>query len=148
MYVRDAMLETPLETTEDEALGTLLPRLIASRQATAAVLDNRRHLVGVIGVHDILRRIVPIYVDLDEKLVELMHANYLEERAVRLRSTRVRDLMTRSIDTVAPGDSLIKAAVLIVEKRRKTLPVVDHGRFVGMITRRTLLERISPALIG
>jgi CBS-domain-containing membrane protein len=147
MYVRDAMLETPLETTEDEALGTLLPRLIASRQATAAVLDARRHLVGVIGVHDILRRIVPIYVDLDEKLVELMHANYLEERAVRLRSTRVRDLMTRAIDTVAPGDSLIKAAVLIVEKRRKTLPVVDHGRFVGMITRRTLLETIAPSLV-
>jgi predicted transcriptional regulator len=145
MYVRDALLHEPLETSPEELLGDLMPRLVTSRQATAAVLEGRR-LVGLVGIHDILRRIVPVYIDLDEKLAEVLHDDYLEERAPRLRGTRVRDLMTTTMDVVAPSDTLIKVAVLFVEKRRKTLPVVDQGVFVGMITRRTLLERIAPAL--
>lgn len=142
MYVRDALLSEPITTTPDETFESLIGRLATSRQATAAVLDPDGKLLGLIGIHDILRKIVPHYLDLDSALMEVMPSNYFEEHLDRLRGMRVEQFMCTKIDSVTPEDTLIKAVVLVVEKRRKTLPVLDHGRFVGMITRRSILEFI------
>ena len=147
MNVRSAMLPEPVTTHPDETFGELLSRLVVSRQATAAVLEKDGKLVGLVGIHDVLRKIVPIYVELDTKLMEVMHENYLEERLKRLRGTRVRDFMTTELDTVSPDDTLIKAVVIIVEHRRKTLPVVQDGKFLGMVTRRSILEKVAPSLL-
>lgn len=147
MLVRDAMLAEPITTTPEETFESLLPRQLASRQATAAVLGPDGELLGVVGIHDILRKIVPLYVDLDQKLMEVMHDGYAEERLKRLKDTRVVDFMTRSLDTVGPDDYITKAVALIVERCRKTLPVVQDGKFLGMITRRSILERLGPTLL-
>lgn len=148
MLVRNAMLETAVTTTPDETFESLLEKLLCSRQATAAVLEEGGRLVGLVGIHDVLRRIVPVYVDLDHKLMELMHEDYFVERFDGLRHTRVRDLMSTKLDTVAPDDTLIKAVAIIVENNRKTLPVIENGRFIGMITRRSILERVGPSMLG
>lgn len=146
MYVRTAMLEQPVTTHPEETFGELLAKLVGSRQATAAVLDGDGRLVGLVGIHDVLRKIVPLYVDLDTKLMEVMHESYFEERIARLAHTHVSDFMTTDLDTVSPDDSLIKAVVIIVENRRKTLPVLEDGKFLGMITRRSILEKVVPDL--
>ncbi|MEM8961864.1 MAG: CBS domain-containing protein, partial [Acidobacteriota bacterium] len=62
------------------------------------------------------------------------------------RDLAVGDFMATTIDTVSLDDTLIKVAALCVERRRKTVPVVDaENRFVGMITRRALLEHVVAA---
>lgn len=143
MYVHEAMLPNPVTTQRDESFVSLLRRVVNERQATAAVLDDGGRLLGVVGIHDILRRIVPHYLDLDLKLMEVLHASYFEERLLKFEDLPVGDMMSTDLDTVAPDDTLIKAASLIVERRRKTLPVIDaEGRFIGMLTRRSLLEHV------
>lgn len=143
MYVQEAMLPNPVTTRAEESFVSLLRRVVNERQATAAVLDDGGRLVGVVGIHDILRRIVPHYLDLDPKLMEVLHASYFEERLLQFEDLPVGDMMSTELDTVAPDDTLIKAASLIVERRRKTLPVVDgDGCFIGMVTRRSLLEHV------
>ena len=148
MFVHDAMLESPVTTTPRETFEELLKRLLGSRQATAAVLEQDGTLVGLVGIHDVLRKIVPVYVDMDKKLMELMHEDYFVEHFDQLRNTHVEDFMSRDIDTVAPDDTLIKAVAIIVEHRRKTLPVLEAGKFVGMITRRSILEFVGPPMLG
>jgi CBS-domain-containing membrane protein len=125
MHVRDALLPEPVTTTPDEPFSTFVDRVIDSRQATAAVLDADGRLVGLVGM-----------------LMEVLHDDYLEERLVRIGDLKVGDLMSVQMDTVELDDSLIKAAAIIVERGRKTLPVVENDRFVGMITRRSLLEHV------
>ncbi len=146
MKVREAMLESPITVKPDELFADLLPRMLNSRQATAAVLAEDDTLLGVVGIHDILRKIVPLYIDLDNKLMEVMHEGYVEERLPRLKGTRIEELMVTEVDCVAPNDPLILAVSIIVEKRRKTLPVIEEGKFIGMITRRSILELVGPTL--
>ena len=48
---------------------------------------------------------------------------------------RAKDVMTKAVLTVSPGDSLATAMEIIVEHGISGLPVVDHhGRLVGIIS--------------
>ena len=147
MLVRDAMIPDPMTCRPDDSFPELLRRLLDSKQGAAAVLDDEGRLVGMVGFHHVLRKVVPVYIDLDAKLIEVMHEDYLEERLERLQDQRVRDFMIEEKVTVAPDDSLIKAAALIVEMGRKTLPVVEGERFLGFTTRRTIFEKVTRGIL-
>ncbi len=146
MYVESAMVPDPTTTRPEVSFERLLAGLVSQSKSKAAVLDGEGRLVGVVGIHDILKKIVPHYVGLDAKLMEVMHAGYFGERLVRLQGMTVGDLMSTEIDSVAPDDPLIKAVSMMVERRRKALPVVDDDRrFVGLVTRRSILLRVAGA---
>ena len=61
------------------------------------------------------------------------------------RELRVADLMTRSVCTLSPTQSLPLAEALMGLQRIRHIPVVDDaGRLVGLVTHRDLLAaRIS-----
>ena len=143
MLVRDAMIPNAMTCSPDDSFPELLQRLLDSQQGAAAVLDTEGNLVGMVGFHHVLRKVVPVYIALDKKLMEVMHEGYLEERLERLRDRKVRDFMIDDKDTVGPEDALIKAAVMLVQLGRKTLAVVDGKKFLGMITRRSILEKVT-----
>jgi len=143
MLVRNALVADPMTTRPETSFPRLVRGLLRGAKNKAAVLDDQGMLVGVIGIHDILRNIVPLYVDLDVKLMEVLHDGYLEQRLMRLQDKTVGDLMTTEIDSIAPDDSLIKAVSIMVKRRRKALPAVEDGRFVGLITRRSILEHVA-----
>ncbi len=48
--------------------------------------------------------------------------------------------MTKEVIYVDPTTSLISVADLMMRKRVKRLPVVENGRFVGMIDRSAFCE--------
>jgi acetoin utilization protein AcuB len=58
----------------------------------------------------------------------------------------VSDYMVRDVVTCAPGDDVRDAALTMLSKRFTGLPVMDHGRLVGMITVTDLMEILVGAL--
>lgn len=58
----------------------------------------------------------------------------LQEQSVRRAATKLRDLMTREVRTVAPDDPLERAARVMLDHEVSGLPVVDGERLVGIIT--------------
>lgn len=51
-----------------------------------------------------------------------------------MKQELVRDWMTRDVITIAPEMSLTEAHALMRSKNVRRLPVVDHGRIVGIVT--------------
>jgi acetoin utilization protein AcuB len=51
-----------------------------------------------------------------------------------MKQELVRDWMTRDVITITPGTSLAETHELMKNKRIRRLPVVDHGRIVGIVT--------------
>ena len=47
--------------------------------------------------------------------------------------TPLRELMTRRLSSVSPGDSLDDAASVMAALQVRRLPVVDRGRLVGIV---------------
>jgi acetoin utilization protein AcuB len=78
-------------------------------------------------------------------------AEYLSASARRLtrrigatvENLRVRDVMTWVVVTTHPNASLAHAALIMSERRVGSLPVIDHGKLVGVLTERDVLHALS-----
>jgi CBS domain-containing protein len=58
----------------------------------------------------------------------------------------VRDVMVSNPVTVAPGDTTIAAIEVMREHRIGCLPVVDHGRLVGLVTEHDFIDAAANLL--
>lgn len=52
-----------------------------------------------------------------------------------MKQELVRDWMTRHVITIAPDTTLPEAHRIMADKNIRRLPVVEHGRLVGIVTR-------------
>jgi len=66
------------------------------------------------------------------------HSTYvgMQRAAERLQ---VKDVMTQHVVTICPTDTIQTAAELMSEHHVSCLPVLDHGRFEGILTQRDVL---------
>jgi acetoin utilization protein AcuB len=55
----------------------------------------------------------------------------------------VEDLMARKVLTMAPSDSMEDAARLMRRERIGSLPIVEHGRVAGIVTRSDVLDAFA-----
>jgi acetoin utilization protein AcuB len=127
--VREVMRQA-LVTTRPDAPVRTAAELMKSRQV--------RHLL----VTEEGNRLVGMLTDRD-----LRHAAFLpllgrhlpwEER--RLKNPRVRDIMTWNVVTIEPDADVVRAGLLMFERRIGSLPVVEAGRLVGIVADHDLLE--------
>lgn len=141
MLVRDALVATPFVVAPDTTLFAFVDGILAGNQTTASVVDGDR-LVGVVSATDVLKQLVPAYLAMDESLANVLHASFFEEELGKLRNVLVRDAMVRDVDTLPPDASVMRAVALFVRHERKTVPVIEGGRFLGAVTRRSVLTLV------
>lgn len=143
MPVKNALDPKPLTILPQATIFDLLEAILNTRHTTGVVIDEAGKLLGVVGAQDILRKILPKYLHMDphHNLMDIIHEGYFEEKFAQFKETPVTDVMREATDFVHPEDATIKAVAMLVEKGRKTLPVIDSdGTFVGLVTRRSVLQ--------
>lgn len=141
MLVRDALLSNPLIVSPDTSALEFCLAVLDSNQTTAVVIDDARRLLGVVSVRDVFGRIIPHYVNMDDKLASVIHEGYFDEKFTEFQHLPVKEIMTLDVDLIAPHDSVIKAVAML--RHRKTIPVIDDGQFLGTITRRSVLTAVT-----
>jgi CBS domain-containing protein len=89
---------------------------------------------------------IPHYVELFGGLVFFPpELRIFEKRLKKAAAARVSDLMTEPPVVVEPSTTIHEAAHIIVERGHSRLPVVEHGRYVGLVTRADVLAALSTA---
>ncbi|MBL8729891.1 MAG: CBS domain-containing protein [Planctomycetes bacterium] len=141
MLVRDALVHSPFVVSPNATLFALVDGILAGNQTTASVVDGDR-LVGVVSATDVLKQLVPAYLAMDENLAHVLHASFFEEELGKLRNVQVHHAMVRDVDTLPPDASVMQAVAMFVRRGHKTVPIVDDGRFVGAVTRRSVLKLV------
>ena len=86
---------------------------------------------------------LPHYFELFGGLVFLESLGHFEERLRKATAALARDLMTEDPVTIEPSASVQDAARLISRSKHNRLPVVEHGRLVGVVTRVDVLEALT-----
>jgi CBS domain-containing protein len=120
MRIDEMMTREVLTIGPNEPASTAWSRMERERVRHLVVLDGGR-LVGVLSERDLGGR---------------------SGDAVR-RDRSVSELMTRSIATVEPGTTLRQAANLMRGRLIGSLPVVENGRVIGIVTATDVLEELG-----
>lgn len=134
MLVREVMT-SPVVTVDP---GTSLKKamcLLDEHDITAMpVVDAAGHLVGVVSEADVLR---------DSLLADRRRHQRLVDITAPAVHLAVTDVMTHLPVCVAPDDEVARAVELLVDTQIKSLPVVQHGHVVGMISRRDVVRVLA-----
>ncbi|HVA35947.1 MAG TPA: CBS domain-containing protein [Stellaceae bacterium] len=114
-----------------EAILKAKGRQVVTIAPDAAVADAVRLLhrmgIGALIVSTDAKRLDGILSERD-----VVHA--LADRGTGLLDLRVSDLMTRRVVTCAPADTIAELMAEMTRSRIRHLPVVEHGRIVGLVS--------------
>lgn len=86
---------------------------------------------------------LPHYIELFGGAVFLEPLQRFENRLRKAFASNARDLMTEDPVTIGPEATVREAARLIARKKHNRLPVVEHGRLLGVVTRLDVLDALA-----
>jgi acetoin utilization protein AcuB len=141
--VRDVMTRTPITIDPEAPLETAVTVMREREIRHLPVVDETGRLIGMITDRDLRGAVLaPVL------------AEYLSPSAQRrlrrlsadLGNLRVRHAMTWDGVTIGPEASIAQAAAVMFERRFGSLPVVDRGQLVGIVTERDVLKALAATL--
>lgn len=141
LRVRDLMSDEVLSLRPEEDLSTLYDLMESRHIRHIPVVDEDGTLLGLVTHRDLIRSALTGGGDLP-----------LSTQRELLRSIRVKEIMTRDVETVEPDDDILEAAEVMLENKFGCLPVIESDRIVGILTEadfvRYLAEDASAARMG
>lgn len=144
MRARDLAEDLPTVRSDDPA--TLAVRLIAERRLPGiAVVDERGHPVAVLPASQVLRTLVPGYIQEDPSLARVLDEAHADLCGADMERRRVRELLptgkhTVELAAVDAGATVVECAALMAKLRSPLLVVTEGGETLGLLTAAHLLE--------
>jgi CBS domain-containing protein len=136
LMTRDVVTVTPETSLKDVA------RLLAGRRISGVpVCAADGQVVGVVTEADILWKELGLEPGSGGMLERLFGRAYgIDER---VGAACAAEAMTAPAITVPPGAAVVRAAELMIDKGVNRLPVVEHGRLVGIVARADLVRAFA-----
>ena len=131
---------------DDNALAAA--QLLADRRLPALVVvdgDGSPH--SVLPASQVVRFLVPSYVQDDPSLARVMNESIADRAGEKLGSKRVRDLLPQErpeLPAVQHDDTIIEVAAMMARLRCPMAAVMKDDHLIGVITASRLLELALP----
>jgi CBS-domain-containing membrane protein len=134
MLVREVMSAPAITVSATTSVREAL-RLLDRHNITALpVVDDEGYIVGVVSEADLVREAV-----LPDGRSHMIPVQPSESAPAH----SVGDVMTEGALTVSGGSDLADAVDLMTSTAVKSLPVVDHGRVVGVVSRTDVVHVLA-----
>jgi CBS domain-containing protein len=133
---------------ESATIEQIFDLLVSSSHKRVVVVDDKRHVAGIIADSDLLSKVSrESWPDVMKILVSKVSSGLIGEEArkhlQKLRARSAKDLMNRDVITVREKMPVASALALSAEKRVKRLPVVDaEGELVGIVGRTEMMRAL------
>jgi len=143
MKVRDFVRRDLSSVERDTPISQAIKLLENAGLSSLPVVDEEGRLVGVISERDIIRALVPEYMDMLHSASFLPSLDQLARKLREIGDHPVERYMTKEVVVAKLDDSDLYVADIMLRRGLKQLPVVDEkGRLVGMVRRIDLLSRL------
>jgi CBS domain-containing protein len=149
LTVRDIM-ETDIPSVYPEDPIEQVIRVLREHELPGVpVINEGGRCVGIITESDLVMGgekedlHLPHYFELFGGFVFLESTKKFEERLRKAIGSTAQDVMTEDPITVDPDVSMNDVAKLIARHKHNRIPVVEHGRLVGVVTRVDVLDAIT-----
>jgi CBS domain-containing protein len=149
LTVRDIMQPDPVSVTVADSVETVLHVMRDHDLSGVPVVNEGGRCVGIITEADLVLSEegedfhLPHYFELFGGIVFLERWSHFEERARKAFASLAEDMMTPDPITIEPDATVREAAHIIAGKKHNRLPVIEHGRLVGVVTRVDVLDGLA-----
>ena len=147
--VREIM-DADLPTVRPQDTVETVVHLLRERDLRGvAVVNDGGRCVGVVTESDLVigdeegDLHLPRMISLFGEFAFIERFKHFEERLRKATASEVEDMMTRDPVTVDADADVRDAVRLMVDKKHNRLPVVEHGRYLGMVSRADVLETLA-----
>ncbi|WP_173141161.1 CBS domain-containing protein [Kibdelosporangium persicum] len=146
MQARNMAEAYPVTSLDADALEAA--RLMGEHRMPGLVVtdtDGRPH--SVLGASQVVRFLVPSYVQDDPALAGVIDEQFADKVATKLSGHTVRELLPKDRPELAVAeadDTIIEVAAVMARMRCPLVAVVDKGEILGVVTASRLLELALP----
>lgn len=118
------------------------------------VVDDHEHPIAILPASQVLRLLVPRYVQDDPTLARVLDEKYADTISDILDQKTVADMLPkdRTLPVVAPDDTVLEIAAIMAAHRSPVVAVVEQASptapMIGAITASALLERLLAGQVG
>jgi CBS domain-containing protein len=135
VQTRDAMTRDVLTIAPEGLVKRAAEMMAEGGFAALPVVDRDDRLVGIVAEGDVLRGRLPA----DPRL-HLRRGPAPDQSGPPLL---VRDVMTADVRSVEAAADIADVARMFVDEHLRSVPVLEHGRTVGIVSRRDLLGTLA-----
>ena|SRR5215207_1927249 len=147
--VGDIMERDPVTVRPGDDVETVIRILRENELPGVPVVNEGGRCVGIVTENDLVLSEegadlhLPHHLDIMGGVIFIESMKHFEERVKKAFATKVEDMMTPEPITVEADEPVEHAARLIAEHKHNRLPVAEHGRFVGVVTRIDVLDALT-----
>jgi CBS domain-containing protein len=147
--VRDIMLVDVPAVYPDDPIESVVHKLRDHELPGIPVINEGGRCVGIITESDLILAgesedlHLPHYIELFGGIVFLESTKKFEERLRKAIGAKASDVMTEGPITIGPDALVAEAGRMIARYKHNRLPVVEHGRLIGVVTRVDVLDALT-----
>lgn len=150
MHTRDIMTKDVISVTIDTSVSEAANLLFDHNLTGMPVVDEDRHVIGMITEYDLLSRGEHIHIPSYMKLLSAFKIagdkRAIKQEIDKILSLKASDIMTHPVVTVSPDTEVTEAARIFADEHINPLPVVDeHGILVGIVSRADIVKLFKKA---
>jgi CBS domain-containing protein len=149
LTVGDIMDTDPVTVSPDDDVDTVVRVLRRHELHGVPVVNTAGRPVGIVTEADLVLTdgdadlYLPHYIELMGGVIFLERLRRFEAKLRKAAALQAKDLMTADPLTIDANAGVHEAGRIIVSSGHNRLPVVEHGRLVGVVTRVDVLEAVT-----
>lgn len=147
--VRDIMDPDPVTVGPEAEVSEVVRALRDHELHGIPVVNDGGRCLGIITEADLVIAgengdlHLPHYLELFGGIVFLEPLRHFEERLRKAVASTAQEMMTEDPVTISPDATVEECAREIARSKHNRLPVVEHGRLVGIVTRLDVLDALT-----
>lgn len=145
MKVKDIMSTDPTVVPISGTFLNIMEMLGKIRFHVIFVADQNEKLAGVVTETDLLKVLMPKYLNTGDVLFSIMDEDYFDKRCHECKDLSITEIMSKPImeATAKEDDTIIKVAAALLNKKIHAVPVLRDGKVVGIVSRLLLLRYMT-----
>lgn len=146
MLAKDVMTREVISAGPNDRIEDVVKILIDNKISGLPVVDGEGRLLGVMTEKDLIIKAaelkVPFYITLFDSIIYLQNTIRFNEQLKKYTATLVKEAMSKKVVAVEEDTPVSKIVELMQGEEINRVPVVRHGKLVGIITRNDILKAL------
>lgn len=148
MKIKEVMSSNIFGVTPETTYADAAKLMHTHERASLPVLNDFGSLIGIVSEKDLFRALYPKYSEFYRTPSTVIDEEQYEDAIEDLRSQPIRDFMTKEVLTVSSHEPIMKAGSLMLSHHIHHLPVVDDGKFIGIVSREDVFSAVLKSHLG